>query len=94
MDLWIRSQDKMLLEKVSRIVLFPMSNMYNCNDKRFEIFGDGKSLGVYSSKERALEILDEIQSKLDVFNKFINEPKDMFKNFFIPPVFVYEMPKE
>jgi len=34
MDLWIRSQDKMLLEKVSRIVLFPMSNMYNCNENK------------------------------------------------------------
>lgn len=88
MNLWIRSQDRNRLIQV-----------YDLKLETFSVFGFSFTdtrihLGTYKSEGRALEVLDEIQSKLDVFNKLINEPKDMFKNFFVPPVFVYEMPKE
>ena len=67
MDLWIRSQDKMNLVKVNQINV-------NYQDKRQIIAnyipdfignqGDYYDiLGSYSSKERALEVLDEIQNQ-------------------------------
>lgn len=90
MDLWIRSQDKELLIKVDLISMDKVVEENGEYDIRFHNI----VLGRYKSKERALEVLDEIQSKLDIFNKFIDEPKDMFKNFFVPPIFVYKMPEE
>jgi len=64
MDLWIRSQDKNNLIKVSDIWIDDtdmidkghVSIMTNSNFS-FE-------LGIYNSKERALEVLDEIQKLL------------------------------
>lgn len=57
MELWIRSQDKEILLKVNEleieanmIIAFD-NNKYQC-------------LGTYKTKERALEVLDEIQNIL------------------------------
>jgi len=57
MELWIRSQDKEILLKINEleteanmIIAFD-GNKYQC-------------LGTYKSKERALEILDEIQEHI------------------------------
>lgn len=63
MDLWVRSQDK---EKLGKICLIE----YSKDDYGYHLFGwhdkfDGHSLGTYKSKERALEILDEIQNILN-----------------------------
>ena len=54
MDLWIRSQDRMDLFKVKELFIYKDDNEdYNLAD-----------LGVYKTKERALEVLDEIQKLL------------------------------
>ena len=68
MNLWIRSQDKMNLVKIRQISL-------NYSDKKQiianyipELYensgGYYELLGTYKTKERALEILDEIQHLL------------------------------
>ena len=53
MDLWIRSQDRLSLEKVDLIVV-------NGSD----VFSRGEIIGTYDTCERALEVLDEIQGKI------------------------------
>lgn len=68
MDLWIRSQNKTLLEKTDGIVL---------NNKGFEIYStkNGRIFGRYKSKERALEVLNDIQNFKNLLNHF-----EIFKN--------------
>ena len=65
MELWIRSQDKMNLVKVrqisvnyqdnKQIIANYMPELYENSGEYYEI------LGTYKTKERAIEILDEIQ---------------------------------
>ena len=68
MELWIRSQDKMNLVKVrqvgvnyqdnKQIIANYMPELYENSGEYYEI------LGTYKTKERALEVLDEIQNIL------------------------------
>ena len=64
MSLWIRSQDKRILQKIDNI----FTNA-NYDDKRICTICDNDvvELGQYKSKERALEVLDEIQNKIKSF---------------------------
>lgn len=72
MELWIRSQDRMNLVQIKQISLNYQNNkqvianyepeQYENSDCFYEL------LGTYASKERALEVLDEIQNIL--FPKF------------------------
>lgn len=57
MDLWIRSQNKEILMKICDIAI-DKNKIVGYFDKETEY----ETLGIYSSKERALEVLDEIQS--------------------------------
>ena len=60
MNLWVRSQNKRILQKVDNIFLDA-----NYENKRISTYdGDNIELGTYKTKERAIEILDEIQSLL------------------------------
>ena len=68
MELWVRSQDKMNLVKVRQINVNYQDNkqiianyipdFYPNSGEYYEL------LGTYKTKERALEVLDEIQSLL------------------------------
>lgn len=68
MELWIRSQDKINLVKVrqisvnyqdnKQIIANYMPELYENSGEYYEI------LGTYKTKERALEVLDEIQNIL------------------------------
>ena len=60
MELWIRSQNKELLiqTKIVELECFG-EEAYTSINARFE--GKNGSLGIYKTKERALEVLDEIQ---------------------------------
>lgn len=63
MNLWIRSQDKRILQKVDNIFLDA-----NYGNKRISTYdGDNIELGTYKTKERALEVLDEIQTELSTY---------------------------
>jgi hypothetical protein len=57
MELWVRSQDKLALTKVNSIGIE--------YDKKLVGYGNiCVKLGEYKTKERALEVLDEIQGKI------------------------------
>lgn len=61
MELWIRIQDKTILQKVDNLLI---SNGNNA-EGAFSIYTNSlpskNILGRYKTKERALEVLDEIQ---------------------------------
>ena len=59
MELWIRSQDKECLMKIDRID-YDLSN----SQHRIMVNGYKTLVGTYETKERALEVLDEIQNIL------------------------------
>lgn len=62
--MWIRTQDKETLLNVNCI------DVYNLNKNEWIIEACGNDLGTYNSKERALEILDEISKQVSI-NKAI-----------------------
>lgn len=64
MDLWIRSQDRQILKKINtEIYLKSGLSDYALGDVYFLVSG-GTNLGEYKTKERALEVLDEIHQRL------------------------------
>lgn len=78
MNLWVRSQDKRILQKVDNIFLDA-----NYENKRISTYdGDNTELGTYKTKERAIEVLDEIQDLLQ--NAYIGNANRI----------VYQMPKD
>ena len=67
MELWIRSQDKLTLTKVSNLSLQEIKHPVRHDTEYWGIgtyYDNLQMLGKYKTKERALEVLDEIQSKL------------------------------
>ena len=79
MDLWIRSQDKRVLQKVDNIFLDA-----NYENKRISTYDDDNNteLGTYKTKERVIEILDEIQDLIQY--AYVGNSNRI----------VYQMPKE
>ncbi len=64
MELWIRSQDKRILQKVGSIFLDA-----NYENKRISAYDENYiELGTYKTKERAIEILDEMQQYISLPN--------------------------
>lgn len=89
MDLWIRSQDKRILQKVDNVYLNAnYENRRICTNDSRDYESD---LGEYSSKERALEVLDEIQDML-LGGDF--EPKEEDMILICGSARIYEMPKK
>ena len=88
MELWIRSQDKECLMKVNRVD-YDLSN----SKHRIMVNGYETLVGHYETKERALEVLDEIHQRLidlqtlEITSDFYKVCKRNLDN-------VYEMPKE
>lgn len=76
MDLWILNQEKDALTKVSYI---HYSYFYDkANDKQLHIItNDDYDFGFYKTKQRALEVLGEIQ-------KLLMENILVFKNYDVP----------
>ena len=101
MDLWIRSQDKEILVKVEYLEYFYKKVHYANEEKpREEHHNIGTYisneqfiiLGEYKTEQRALEVLDEIQKKINLINlgHDFGSPMVDLKN----PSYIYEMPKE
>ena len=63
MELWIRSQEKTRLIKVNNILAYCFEDGSCGIQINSQCF-----VGEYTSKERALEVLDEIQNKIEQFN--------------------------
>ena len=73
MELWVRSQDKMNLVKIRQISLDYQNNKQIIANYVPDFFENSGAyyelLGTYKTKERAIEILDEIQeAKLGNFH--------------------------
>lgn len=69
MNLWIRSQNKKALIKVNELFIVKCYKDYMITDYPVDYPNDGVTdlginLGTYKTKERALEVLDEIQEVL------------------------------
>ena len=96
MKLWIRRQDKESLELTTYLQIIYLDELGQEN--KWVIEG-GSYLGYYKTKERALEVLDEIQNLMAPkirFSSIISTKKlEKYKSEFIPnPIIVYEMPEE
>ena len=76
MELWIRSQDRIFLRKVNTIGIVEGRDFWSIDENLTVSFGK------YKTKERALEVLDEIQ--------------DLLQNAYVGNVsrIVYQIPKE
>ncbi len=90
MELWIRSQDKEDLIKAYNF------RILNQSDIAINVEFNGSSLeylviGRYSTKERALEVLDEIQTKIATYDY---QHTNNTKNYLIYECCVYEMPQD
>ena len=104
MELWIRSQDKTKLVKVDNIAYMDSSEDYE--KEVHSLWNDCKGiLGTYKSKERALEVLDEIQNILSencLLKSYDNVTPEFSENIIINPCevhieqlnnYVYNMPE-
>lgn len=69
MNLWIRSQDRTFLRKVNTIGIVEGRDFWSIDENLTVSFGK------YKTKERALEVLDEIQERIMLINT-INLAKD------------------
>ena len=105
MELWIRSQDKESITKVSNIQYHYHNDLHIIGT----YYDNLKILGTYKSKERALEVLDEIQNilKPKIFVKkdetelnnlkieyTIREVQSLEYDIEQLDTYVYQMPKE
>lgn len=80
MDLWVRSQNRRALYKTSS--LFIREELYK-RKGRYIIEGNECWLGEYNTFERALEVLDDIETHIRVVGKI--DTIDAI---------IYQMPKE
>ena len=86
MELWVRTQDKRELVKTNAIYLVRVDKYFHiyCYVNNGEI--DLGQYGDFEDKTRALEVLDEIQDKIEYFDSVhYNGNKTTI---------IYEMPKE
>lgn len=93
MELWIRSTAKTNLLQARFLTIMEGKTFYKKNEWEYEgyticnvtINGYYELLATYKTKERALEVLDEIQTKI---NNIANMDDENFINI------VYQMPKD
>ena len=86
MELWIRSQDRAGILKCEKLYIQVFNGDFHIlNENEFP-------LGIYGTRERALEVLNEIQKKINLINMGHNfgSPMIDLKN----PTYIYEMPEE
>ena len=105
MNLWIRSQDKECLTNISNIQYVYKNNMHGLGT----YYDNLKILGTYKTKERVLEVLNEIQELLmpkivfkDEGRDYITPQGQIYKLNIKQPIstdiqqlstYVYEMPE-
>lgn len=91
MELWVRSQDREILTPINK----PITYWINEEGRYSIVYKESPSyvitLSTFSTKERALEVLDEIQNKL--LDNVIATNDDGYATLLENTCF-YEMPKE
>ena len=84
MGIWIRSQDGEILAECNALVASPSEN------NGFYIYADSKGekvyLGHYSTREKALKVLDRIQDNIEFNISHLNLPHFVYC--------VFQMPKD
>ena len=90
MELWIRSQNKRELRPNPKLGIDEIKDKFYILD-RFN-FEEATILGTYKTEQRALEVLNEIQKKINLINlgHDFGSPMIDLKN----PTYIYEMPEE
>lgn len=88
MELWIRSQNMQLIRKANYEMCYNERNGHNY------IVIDGDVLGSYKTKERAIEVLDEIENILKPQEYEIPTTLNTFIFSTNISNYVYQMPKE
>lgn len=85
--MWIRSQSKLTLQNVKRFVIEQFKiGIY--------IVGDGCTLGIYSTKEKALKVLDEIQTSIMTEHQYHTDEANCTMRFFTKEYKeIYQMPQ-
>lgn len=86
--MWIRGQNKLTLQNVNRLVI-----------EQFEIgiyiVGNGCTLGIYSTKEKALKVLDEIQTCIMTEHQYHTDELNCTRNYFGKEYKeIYQMPQD
>ena len=86
--MWIRGQNKLTLQNVNRLVI-----------EQFEfgiyIVGNGCTLGIYSTKEKALKVLDEIQTSIMTEHQYHTDDANCTRRFFTKEwKEIYQMPQD
>lgn len=100
MDLWIRNQDRTKLVKADNISYMDTTKDYK--KEVHSLWNDCKGiLGTYKTKERALEVLDEIQNAIlgilsleDIEEQNVKKYTGIAALSHITNCLLYEMPKE
>lgn len=95
MELWIRSQNKENLVQIDSLYI----DQNEENKELYDILQGCILMGTYKTKERALEVLDEIQKLLTPnfnVNGSYQEVDLMLKSYLLNTQYgvIYEMPKE
>ena len=75
MNLWVRNQDKTILQKVDNLLISDGNNAKGTFSIYTNLLPSKNVLGTYKTKERALEVLDEIEERIMLINT-INLAKD------------------
>lgn len=91
MELWIRSQNRKQLVKVYSIQVVPVNNGEKYGIITYNEMAGDFDLGVYKTKERALEVLDEIKDELISSDFMPNTENEVMT---CGSARVYEMPLE
>lgn len=95
MDLWIRSQDKTRLVRITQVKFVDKesdSDDFENVIRGYGIDGYNFRIGIYKSKEKAIEVLDEIQeAQLGNYHYRCHSNVKVSNN---ENTIVYEMPKE
>lgn len=76
MELWIRSQDKNTLKRINTSLYLKEDLSDYAKGNVWFVVSSGDELGEYETKERALEVLDEIQKLIKPIFKINYEYDD------------------
>lgn len=91
--MWIRSQNKKILSKVNEVLICTM------DDNKYFISGfwdkGSDTLGIYSSEEKALSVLDEIQKRIEYPEASLISPTALRNYYRLSSVgHFYQMPAD
>ena len=83
--MWIRSQSLAVLVKVNEV----------CIEDKTKIWAEGYLIGKYSTEEKALKVLDEIQTSIMTEHQFRIDELNCTRNYFGKEYKeIYQMPQD